>query len=67
MMLSFEGELDENSAVRKRRDRPYQPGRRAKNNGRVTDVLYLCDNDKVIAGSLPFLSNICAQRPMANK
>lgn len=51
----------------KGRDRPRQPGRWAQNNGRVTDALHLRDNDKVIVGILPSLSNICAQSTTAKQ
>lgn len=51
----------------KGRDRPRQPGRWAQNNGRVTDALHLRDNDKVIVGILPSLSNICAQSTIAKQ
>lgn len=67
MTLLFEGELHENFAVKKGRDRPHQPARWAQNNGRVTDVLHLHGNDEVIVDSIPFLSNICAQTPIAEK
>jgi len=64
--MLFEGELDENFALRKGAG-PHQPGHRARDDGRTTDARHTSDKDKVIIGSLLLLSNICAQRQMAEE
>lgn len=59
-MLSFEGELDENSAVRKGGGTGHiNLGAAEHKIMAVADALYLRDNNKLIVGSLPLLSNIC--------
>lgn len=66
-MLSFEGELDENSAVRKGGGMGHINLGAEHKITAVTDALYLRDDSKLIVGGSPFLSNICAQRTMAER